>query len=187
MGNRAHALTLDEVTITMINQRAVRVALIGSAMLVLPPLGDAATPASKTSPAIAGHAWQAGDAGCFTSAWSAARNACTTTKKFLIPVHIRYGGSGISTLSLSAAAENDTTKTVRPACRGVFNDLGNGLFAQTQVVTIARGPSYTSVGVLPAGGNVFTGQGLGVAHLDCDLAASSASGLGLTAMQWVTQ
>lgn len=167
----------------MKNQYAIRIGIVCSVLLSLPSFGNADVPENKTSPAIAGHAWQPADAGCFSSSWSAVHNNCTTTKKFLVPLQIRYGGSGLSTVSLAAAAENDGTKTVGPSCRAVMNDADNGLIAQTPTKTIARGPAYVSVGVLPVGGAGFRGA----AHVDCDLTSSSASGLGLTALKWLAQ
>jgi hypothetical protein len=169
----------------MNSQHAIRTAVICSAMLALPSFVDADVSDSRTSPAIAGHAWQSADASCFSSSWSAVHNSCTTTRKFLVPVHIRYGGLPESTVSLAVAAENNSSKTARPTCRGIMNDFGNGLIAQTAAIAIARGPAYTNLGALPVGGSGFSGDGQ--AHLDCDLAPSSASGLGLTAVKWVTQ
>lgn len=173
----------------MIRQHAIRIGVVCAAMLLLPSFGDAELLESETSPAIAGHAWQPGDAGCFSSTWSSVHNNCATTRKFLIPVHVTYGGNMLGTVSLSAAAENDGTKTVGPSCRGVMNDFGNGLMAQTPVATVHRGPSYTPIGALPAGNTgFFSGfNGGGEAHLDCDLTSSAASGLGLTALSWQMQ
>jgi hypothetical protein len=171
----------------MITKHAIGMAVICAAMLVLSPFGDAGTPTSRTSPAIAGHAWKAEEAGCFNSGWSAVRNNCPGIRKFLIPVHIVYQDGPLpSTVTVNAAAENDTTKTIGPTCRAIMNNFGNGFVFQTQPLIVSRGPSYTRLGVLPVGGPDKFLAGT-EAHVECDLLVNSSSGLGVAAVQWVME
>jgi hypothetical protein len=163
----------------MTKRYLLRGAVIGFLTLAALNTGDAATPYSRTMPAIGGHAWQFADSGCFTSSWSAVQNTgCSGARKFLIPVHFRT--KSISTLSLSAAAASGPAQSAKPSCRGVLNDPGNGLLAQTALVSIASGPAYTSVGSLPVASTAE-------AHFDCDLTSQQSSGLGLTALKWAEQ
>ena len=149
--------------------------------------GEAETVAKPTrfvaSPAITGHAWMASSQGCFSSSWAAVRNSCGTTQKFLVPLSIHVPSTNPFgepwALDFTAAAENDSARSVGPSCRAIMNDPANGLVAATNSVTVAKGPVMSKIGTLFApAGSTFS------AHLDCDVVSQGQSGLGLAVAGW---
>jgi hypothetical protein len=138
-----------------------------------------------SSPAITGHAWLEAKQSCFASGWAGVENSCATTEKFLVPLNLAIPGDasqpfgGPWPFHLAVAAENDPARTVLPTCRAVMNDAANGFIAQSSPVAAGKGPATTDLGVLSTAGGTSTS-----AHLDCNIAPRSQSGVGLSLAAW---
>ena len=124
---------------------------------------------STTIPAMAGHAWvasgatgttYAADQACFVSAWSQVSNACSTTKKLLIPVSSTANGS--VTFKTNNPPASGGICLFAASCRAIVNSSVNGLLTQTAAVA---GCGTQTLGTLSVGAN-------DVVHYDCDVPAN---------------
>ncbi|WP_437763524.1 hypothetical protein WMF27_40515 [Sorangium sp. So ce281] len=143
--------------------------LLGTAAFALLTTG-AAIGYSDTLPAMAGHAWSAADAGCFSSSWSAVSNTCGSTKKLLVPVQSRANGS-VNFRATPTTSSGGPLCIATPTCRAVVTSLSNGFVAQsgaTLICSSASPPATVSLGTL-------TVSSTSVAHYDCDFPAASTA------------
>jgi hypothetical protein len=126
-------------------------------------------------PAINGHAWIAGDQGCFNSSWAQVWNGCFEQKKYLIPVPIRRSGNSALRVRVYLDPQS-SNRFVR--CRAVVNDSSNGLVGQNDppVEAIAGGFHTLDLGTF----NVPVWATL---HFDCDLGGSNSSSI--ISVNWI--
>jgi hypothetical protein len=121
---------------------------------------------SDTLAAVSGHAWIAGEQGCFGSSWSMVQNFCGGSRKFLIAAPSRWTGNTRFTATAQVGSPNDGN---RPGCRAVVNSANNSFVAQSGLLLVSA--SGTTLGTLP----VNSGN---TQHFDCDLRANGLASVG---------